>query len=260
MICQYCSHRNSGAESQCAHCGAPLPAASPPPAAPAASPHAEHPAHTTLSAIEQSAERTAKKALKGAGHVVEDAGRAAKGVERTAFGAEHLAERLDSMSWKTASIILGVLLVLAIFVFRSCDFSPPSFDGLADPGTGISAGNPKSLPESLRTASTCRSGGAAGAESCVVEANSPLLAGGITGGRPLTLTVQAESALQAADTIARWRSGGATSLADTPVFVGVGPAATLLYADRRSGLRIESGAFTDRAGVRTFAQRAGLVH
>ncbi|RDI54526.1 hypothetical protein [Nocardia mexicana] len=210
---------------------------------------------------EKAAGRAAKKTLTGAEHAVKDVGHVAKDVERTAFGAEHLAERLDSMSWKTASIILGVLLVLAIFIFRSCDFSPPSFDGFADAGTGMSGGDPKSLPESLRTASTCRSGGAPqAADTCVIEANSPLLTGGITGGRALSLTVQSEPAVRIADTITRWRSAGTTSLADTPVFVGVGPSSTMLYADRRSGLRIETGAFTDRTAVRTFAQRAGLVH
>ncbi|BCK57264.1 hypothetical protein NWFMUON74_50360 [Nocardia wallacei] len=262
LICQYCSHRNSGADSRCAHCGAPLSAAAHPGHAghPGAPEHAEHPAGQQFSTM-------TGRLLNGAEHAAADVAKTAEGAgkEVASDAAKIITERLASMSWRTAVAILVAMVILAIVVMRSCSGSAPDLSsvgglGGADGVLGGGSSSAEALPEPLRGAAKCRSADPSGAsESCVVEANSALLSGGITGGRALTVSVQREQPNRVADTIARWRAAGATTVADGTVFAAVGPSSTVMYADSRSGLRLETGAFTDRSGARTFLQRSGLL-
>ncbi|MBF6175631.1 hypothetical protein [Nocardia blacklockiae] len=246
LICQYCSHRNAGAEARCAHCGAPLSGEPQPAARPAMS--------------------EAGRLLNGAEHVAADVAKTAEsaGKELTSDAAKIITERLASMSWRTAAAILVAMVIGALLLMHSCGGTPelPSMGQLGG-GAGALGGGSSSgagLPDPLRGAASCRSADPSGTtESCVVEASSTLLAGGITGGRALTVSVQREQSNRLPDTIARWRAAGATTVADGTVFAAVGPSGTVWYADSASGLRLETSAFSNQSGARTFLQRSGLL-
>ncbi|WP_330257062.1 hypothetical protein OG874_22335 [Nocardia sp. NBC_00565] len=229
LVCQYCSHRNTGAASRCGHCGAPL--------------------------SERLVEREAQHMAKGAAKVTEAA---VVGAERVATDAEHVAAgaakavgQYPRWQWLGAfGGVAAVLLALVVSVSRSCSVMPslPDVDAA------------QSLPLQLRAAASCQqSAAASSAQQCVIQASNPMLAGGITGGRDLTLTVQLDSSAHITETVNRWRAGGGTVLSDGAVFVAIGPSATVWYANPLSGVRVETGSFTGRVGAQTFLSRSGLT-
>ncbi|MBB5918740.1 hypothetical protein BJY24_007652 [Nocardia transvalensis] len=243
LICQYCSHHNSGAEGRCAHCGAPLSAAA-------------KPAHHTL-------QGDANRVLTGAEHAVGEVAKSVEGAgkEVSKDVAKVVTERLSNMSWRTALAILVAMVILALLAIRSCGGSSPDLPSIGELGAGGggSSSSAGSLPGPLRAASSCRSADPSHAtEDCTIEAGTPLLAG-ITSGRALSFSVHTEQPDRLASTISRWRSAGASVVTSGDIFAAIGSSANVYYADTRTGTRIETGAFSSQAGARTFLQRSGLA-
>ncbi|MFE9327740.1 hypothetical protein ACIHDR_40140 [Nocardia sp. NPDC052278] len=236
LVCQYCSHRNSGNPAQCGHCGAPLPAVQ------------------RLSSLAGQTERVvagAERAVAATGSAVAGAEHMVAGAEHAVTGAEELAAK-QYPRWQWGAAIAGVVttvLGLGFAVFSSC--STPL---TALPDTGVD----QALPSQLRAAASCQRVDST-SENCVIRANDPMLTGGITGGKDLTLTVALDPPERRADTVRNWRTAGGTVLADGVVFVAIGPSATLRYANTLVGLRVETGAFIGRAAAQTFMARAGLT-
>lgn len=241
LSCQYCSHRNPAHESRCAHCGAPLLA------------------ELGTAAIESGraiagTARAVEKTVTGVRKMVE-------GVEKTVEGAEKTAEKteksgaaiaLPELSWKVVVAAIGAMLILAIVVIRSCSVDAPPPIGAVTPV--------EALPELVRTASSCsRADTGPAVDNCVIDATHPLLAGGIAGGRKLTFTVRVDTPDHTAAVVTGWRTAGGNVIADGSVFIAIGPSATVWYADTRTGLRIETATFANRAGAQTFLFRSGLV-
>ncbi|WP_433202641.1 hypothetical protein ACQP1G_12635 [Nocardia sp. CA-107356] len=229
LVCQYCSHRNSGNPAQCGHCGAPL--------------SAVH----RLSGLAGQTERV----VAGAERAAAATGSAVAGAENAVAGAEKIAAE-QYPRWQWGAAIAGVVttvLGLGFAVVRSC--SAPL---TALPDVGID----QALPSQLRVATSCQRIDSA-SETCVIRANDPLLTGGITGGKDLTLSVALDPPDRRVDTVRNWRTAGGTVLADGVVFVAIGPAATLRYANTLVGLRVETSAFIGRAAAQTFMARAGLT-
>ena len=242
LICEYCAHHNTGADPRCGHCGAPLPA----PAAPAPGPH---------SIVGDTAKAMAGTARMAgdAEHMVAAAGPAVAAAEK-GFVAELMAlvqQWLSRTSWRVALVGIVLLVVLGALIIRSCANSVPALGQL----DAVDA-----LPALLRSAANCQqSGGPQPGDDCVVQSSNPLLMGSITGGAPLRFSVRIQQPGQIAQTIAEWRAAGPAVLADGNVFVAIGPSYAAWYADTRTGLRIETGGFTDRAAARSFLVRAGLI-
>ncbi len=151
--------------------------------------------------------------------------------------------------WKAILAVLGVLAVLAFTVFRSCSFSLPSMKT-----TPVQA-----LPSVLRIASSCQKYDSNGAYKCVVEPDSAVLLGGLTGGQALTYYVQVDPSDRLNATIARWRSAGGLVLADSTAFLEIGPSQTVWYANTHTGFHLETGTFVSQASARTFLLRTGLI-
>ncbi|MCX4092205.1 hypothetical protein [Nocardia sp. alder85J] len=263
LICQYCAHRNGAAESRCLHCGAPL-------------------AATVLRDATAAIHDTATGARDAAtvARVADDfrrlpfEGAAAAGMYgRDAVAAAHsaappphsgadaapvnrlealIARWLEGLGWRPVALILAVLAVLALLLIHGCS-------KLDMPVVGqVSAA--EALPVALHTAASCGPLPGAGAgDRCVIPATSTLLAGGVTGGRELSFTLQVQHPDQLAASIASWRAGGGVLLTDGTVFAAIGPSATVWYADNRTGIRIETAAFAGQSAARTFLNRAGLV-
>ncbi|WP_040700159.1 hypothetical protein [Nocardia vinacea] len=239
-VCQYCSHPNAGTESRCGHCGAPL--------------------HRLAAAAGRAGEGVVgdtEKAVAGAERVVAGAESVAAGVEKPiATGVEKFVQRYPQ-HWQWRAAIAGIVATVLGFVFaivHSCSGAlVPSL-----PDLGASVGASAALPETVRSAASCQQISTA-AEQCVILAANPLLAGGITGGRELSLSVTVDPPDRLPANIARWRAAGGTVLADGPVFVAIGPSATVWYANTASGVRIETGSFTGRTGAQTFLSRSGLA-
>ncbi|MEV4128509.1 hypothetical protein [Nocardia sp. NPDC049707] len=232
LVCQYCSHRNSGNPAQCGHCGAPLPAVHRP-SGPAG--HAG-PAERVVAGVERAASAT-ESVVAGAEHAV-------AGVEKLVAG--------QYPRWQWVASIAGIaimVLVLGVTVVRSCSTSLTSMPD---------RGGEQALPGQLRAAVSCQRVDST-TENCVIPAADPLLSGGITGGKDLTLSVALDSPERRADAVRNWRTAGGTILADGVVFVAISPTATLRYANTLVGLRFETGAFTGRAAAQTFMARAGLT-
>ncbi|MEU7632245.1 hypothetical protein AB0C34_19995 [Nocardia sp. NPDC049220] len=224
LICQYCAHRNAGADSRCGHCGAPLRAV----------------AHAVETVVEETPAKLAK---------------VAKAAEKLGADAEKIVSGgYPRWQWRAVGVAILVLIVLAIVVARSCSVSLPSLSSL--PG-----GMPEQItPEPLRSAAACQPLDSSGkSEKCVIAANHPMLFGGIAGGRELTFYAEHPQPDRLADAISRWRAAGGTTLVDGPVYVAIGPSATVWYADTRLGLKLETGTFAGKAGAQTFLSRAGLV-
>ncbi|WP_040834087.1 hypothetical protein [Nocardia brevicatena] len=157
--------------------------------------------------------------------------------------------------------MVGLVLVLLVFLMmRSCSISPPSMSGLGgfEP-PGATDGAVVELPGPLRSASCRPQGAGTGVERCVIAAGDPLLFGGIMGGRELTFQVQRVQPGQLTQTIQQWRSAGGTVVADGEVFAAINASSAVLFADTASGLRVDTGSFTDRAGAQTFLARSGLL-
>ncbi len=151
--------------------------------------------------------------------------------------------------WKAILAVLGVLVVLAFTVFRSCSFSLPS----------IKTTPVQALPSVLRVASSCQKYDPSGVYQCVVEPDSAVLLGGITDGQALTYYVQVDPPDRLTATIDRWRSAGGLVLADTTAFLEIGPSQTVWYANTKTGFHLETGTFASQAGARTFLLRTGLM-
>ncbi|MGY4098700.1 hypothetical protein ACW2Q0_03920 [Nocardia sp. R16R-3T] len=229
LVCEYCAHRNIGNPAQCGHCGAPLPAV------------------RRLSGLAGATERV----VAGAERAVAATGSAVAGAEHVVAGAEKLAAK-QYPRWQWGAAIAGIVtmvLGLGFTVVRSCSTPLTSL-----PGVGVD----QALPSQLRTATSCQPVDSA-SENCVIPAADPLLAGGITGGKDLTLSVALDPPERRADAVRNWRTAGGTVLADGVVFVAVSPSATLRYVNTLVGLRIETGAFTGRTAAQTFMARAGLT-
>ncbi len=224
--CEYCSHRNSAADARCGHCGAPL-----------------RVIDEAVHRIGKVAERelpAAEKVVRGLEEGAAASGEAVKKVAGKVFPA---------WQWKAALGASAVMVLLVVLILRSCSLSMPSMGNL----TPVDA-----VPE-LRAAATCQSSQTGGGEACTVAADDPLLAGGITGGRPLTFTIRTDSPEQAAASIGRWRSSGGAIVSESPAFVAISSSVTVWYADSQSGLHLETSAFANRAGAQTFLFRSGLV-
>ncbi len=283
--CQYCGHSAAAGVSACANCGAPLPG--PPtghdgPAAPV--PHhgmaSAHPAEVSgwTAALgapgrhgHHSGSGTASPEHRDSGHP--EPGRHDRhhhGV--LGFVRSHLVDEAETVvrkhhpkwQWRAAGgIAVAVLLVLAFLMVKSCTLSGPPLIG----PSGFGGGGPASatdavsaLPGPLQTASCRPHEDTDGVHSCVLDAGSPLLMGEITGGRPLAFQVQTAAPGSLAQAIAQWRSAGGSVVSDGAVFAAISASAAIWYADTQSGLRVDTGAFTDSAGARTFLIRSGLLH
>ncbi|WP_040793330.1 hypothetical protein [Nocardia paucivorans] len=164
--------------------------------------------------------------------------------------------------WNAAFAVLGLALVLLVFfMMRSCSLPPPT--AMTGPGglgpVGANDGGAAALPGPLRTASCRSQGEGTNIERCVIDAGDPLLFGGITGGRALTFQVQRVQPGQLTQTIQQWRTAGGTVVADGEVFAAISASSAVLFADTASGLRVDTGSFTDRAGAQTFLVRSGLL-
>ncbi|MGW4328272.1 hypothetical protein ACWEKR_20490 [Nocardia sp. NPDC004573] len=219
LVCQYCSHRNTGADARCAHCGAPL--------------------HAAVDKVKSVAEKLPAQVAE----VAEKAGGEAKRLVHKAY---------PRWQWQAVGV-LGLLMVLAaVWGVRSCSLSLPS----TVQGTAPVRAMPDLLRTSA-ICQPLDSGGQR--EKCVITATDPMLFGNIAGGRDLTLYVEVLPQDRLADSISRWRGAGGAALVDGPVYAAIGPSATVWYADTRTGLRLETGTFAGRTGAQTFMSRAGLV-
>ncbi|MDE1673369.1 MULTISPECIES: hypothetical protein [Nocardia] len=219
LVCQYCSHRNTGADSRCSHCGAPLRAA----------------ADKAKSAVEKVPAQVAEAA------------------EKVGAGTKRFVDKTyPRWQWQALGVGLLVLIVAAVFGVRSCSLSLPSISGATTPVQAM----PDTL-RSAATCQRLDAGGQG--EKCVVAAGHPMLFGGIAGGRDMIFYVELAQQDRLADSISRWRGSGGVALVDGPVYAAIGPSATVWYADTRTGLRLETGTFAGRAAAQTFMSRAGLV-
>lgn len=155
-----------------------------------------------------------------------------------------------------AGVLVVALLLAAFSMIRSC--SPSALlGGLTNPG--LLGGPARTLPGPLATADCEPRDRATGAERCVLAASDPLLSGGITGDRELVLRVQVVAPGELTRTVRRWRAAGGSVVADGQVFAAVSAASAVLYADTDSGLRIDTGAFANKAAAQTFLSRSGLL-
>lgn len=189
------------------------------------------------------------------------------------FVRSHLVDEAEEVvhrhhpkwQWRAAAgVAVAALLVLAFLMVRSCALTPPALTGpagLAGPAAGpaVAADALSALPGPLRAASCRPHEETEGVHSCVLAADSPLLMGGITGGRGLAFQVQAADPGPLAQAIAQWRSAGGDVVVDGKVFAAISASAALWYADTTSGLRVDTGAFASSSGARTFLARSGLL-
>ncbi|MBF6300570.1 hypothetical protein IU459_23930 [Nocardia amamiensis] len=223
LVCEYCGHRNTGADSRCAHCGAPLRASG------------------DKSVVES------KLPAQVAGAVEKVGAEAEKAVAET---KKIVGKTYPLWQWRAVGIGILAMIVAAILGIRSC--SLPSFPRADTPA--------QAMPGLLRSAASCQALDATGrGEKCVIAANNPMLFGGIAGGRDMTFYSELVQPDQLADTISRWRNARAVVLVDGPVYVAISPSATVWYADTRAGLRLETGTFAGQTAAQTFVSRAGLV-
>ncbi|MEV3960105.1 hypothetical protein AB0M34_04270 [Nocardia sp. NPDC050193] len=188
------------------------------------------------------------------------------------FLRSHLVDETEAVvrkhhpkwQWRAAGgIAVAVLLVLAFLMVKSCTLTGPPLTGppgFGPNGPAAATDAVSALPAPLRSASCRPHDETDGVQSCVLDTGSPLLMGGITGGRQLTFQVQTAAPGALAQAVAQWRSAGGTVVSDGAVFAAISASAAIWYADTQSGLRVDTGAFTDGAGARTFLMRSGLLH
>ncbi len=286
--CQYCGHTAGPAVSACANCGAPLPDARTPDSPRGAGPGV---VHRGLGAhlAEMSGRAGGSISWPGAGH---HPGAEAShhhhgsppegGPERPPGAAvphrrhgvlrflrSRIAGEAEAVvaahhprwQWRAAAgVAVAVLLVLAFLMVKSCALSAPPLT--APPGLGgVSApGDPSAvLPGPLREA-TCRPHDETdGVQSCVLAAGSPLLAGGITGGRALSFQVYSAQPVVLAQAIAQWRTASSEVVVDGEIFAAISASSAVWFADTSTGLRLDTGAFTGSAAARTFLAQSGLL-
>lgn len=163
--------------------------------------------------------------------------------------------------WRVAGgAAVAVLLVLAFLMVKSCALTAPPLS--APPGLGgVSApGDPLALLPGALQEATCRPHAETdGVRSCVLAADSPLLTGGITGGRALSFQVHSAQPVVLAQAIAQWRTASREVVADGEVFAAISASSAVWFADTSSGLRLDTGAFAGGAAARTFLARSGLL-
>ncbi|WP_330232492.1 hypothetical protein OHA40_08375 [Nocardia sp. NBC_00508] len=227
LVCQYCGNRNTGADSRCTHCGAPLRAA--------------------VNEVKSVAEGKLPHQLAG---VAEKVG--AEAEKAVAETKKIVGRSYPLWQWRAVGIGILVMIVAAVLGARSCSMPLPSM-----PRTDTPA---QAMPDQLRSAAVCQPLDDSGrGEKCVIAAGHPMLFGGIAGGRDLTFYAELMQPNQLADTISRWRSARGAALVDGPVYAAIGPSATVWYADTRVGLRVETATFAGQVAAKTFVSRAGLV-
>ncbi|MFD8249242.1 hypothetical protein [Nocardia sp. NPDC059691] len=223
LVCQYCGHRNTGADARCTHCGAPL----------------------------RSAVDTVKSVAE---HLP---GQVAEVAEKVGGEAKRFVDKAyPRWQWQAVGVLALLMVVAVVWGLWSCS---PSLPSIAQ-GSAQGSAPVRAIPDLLRTAASCQpldSGGQR--EKCVVAATDPMLFGNIAGGRDLTFYAELLPQDRLADSISRWRGAGGTALVDGPVYAAIGPSATVWYADTRTGLRLETGNFAGRTGAQTFLSRAGLL-
>ncbi|MBF6317725.1 hypothetical protein IU453_13240 [Nocardia cyriacigeorgica] len=245
LICQYCSHRDSGGHATCTNCGAPLTA----PAAPAATAGSQ-----PSSAPQPSTRAMIGTTLRKVGEIVRDD---AAAVRKDAEAVEHAVAHAPHPRWQWQAVgaAIVVLLVLGFLLARSCSVSIPPPEGTAM-GSAVTV-----LPTPLRAAASCRPIAESGVpvERCVVAARHPMLSGSITSGRDLIFHARLVPRTRLNETVGQWRSAGSAVLADGAVFAALSASAAVQYANPSTGLLLDTGAFASSAGAREFLSRAGLL-
>lgn len=243
LICQYCSHRDSGGHATCPNCGAPLSA----PATPAQA------AVQPPASADPSARALIGSTLRKVGEIVRDD---AAAVRKDAAAVEHAVHTPHPRwQWQAAGGAIVVLLVLGFLLVRSCSVS-------ISPPAGVPFGSAVTvLPAPLRAAATCQpmAESATPVERCVIGAKHPMLAGAITSGRDLVFHARLVPRPRLNETVGQWRSAGATVIADGAVFAAVSASAAVQYANPSTGLLLDSGTFAGTTGAREFLERAGLL-
>ncbi|WP_040775649.1 hypothetical protein [Nocardia pneumoniae] len=225
LVCEYCGHRNTGANSRCAHCGAPLRSSG------------------DKSVVE-------RKLPTQVAEVAEKVG--AEAEKAVAETKKIVGKTYPLWQWRAVGIAIVVMIVAAVFGVRSCSMPFPVV-----PSGDTQA---QAMPGLLRSAASCQPLDNTGrGEKCVIAADNPMLFGGIAGGRDLTFYSELVQPDQLSDTMSRWRNARAVVLVDGPVYVAISPSATVWYADTRAGFRLETGTFAGQTAARTFVSRAGLV-
>ncbi|MGF6887630.1 hypothetical protein ABIA39_006265 [Nocardia sp. GAS34] len=229
LICQFCTHHNDASQSQCAHCGGPLSA--------------------KVGKLVSGPE--AGKFVAAAGEIAMPL--IARGLPEVGKALPGLLDKVKgAMQWQAVVAALGVLGVVAVAALHSCSASPLLL------GRNAPASAEQALPDTLRSESSCTPFDTVKkVDKCVVAANEPLLSG-LTAGQALSYYLQTDTPDQLTATIARWRATGGTILADGPRFVAINPSDSVWYADRQSGLHLETGNFADRTTAQTFLLRSGL--
>ncbi|MEU2036508.1 hypothetical protein [Nocardia amamiensis] len=225
LVCEYCGHRNTGADSRCGHCGAPL----------RASGDKSVLGNKLPTQVAEVAEKVGAEAEKAVAETKKIVGKT-----------------YPHWQWRAAGIGILVMIVAAVLGARSCSMALPSVPRGDTPA--------QAMPSLLRSAASCEALDATGrGEKCVIAAGNPMLFGGIAGGRDLSFYSELVGPEQLADSLSRWRKARAVVLVDGPVYVAISPSATVWYADTRAGLRLETGTFAGQTAAQTFVSRAGLV-
>ncbi|MFE2961036.1 hypothetical protein [Nocardia tengchongensis] len=154
--------------------------------------------------------------------------------------------------WRAVLAALASLVVIVVLIVRSCSPGLPTI-GYTTPV--------EALPEVLRSAIRCGSSPSLGTDggTCVIGASNPILAGGVGGGKDLTVAVEVLPADRLSEALRRWRGASPTVLTDGTVFAAIGPASVVWYADTRSGLRVETGSMAGASAAHAFLIRSGLL-
>lgn len=229
LVCAYCAHRVLAGALHCVHCGAPARAAAHPPS------------HTDPARPGPGVAPTAT-----AKPVSSQEPNTANPVE----SPKPSAEEDMWQTWVPPLVLAAVLVIVLVAVVRL--FSGEESRQVTNP---VDA-----LPGPLRTAATCQpDAGGAARSRCVVRAGHPLLTGRLSGGQDLDFYAQLLPEPNLAVTLARWRDQGGRIITDGTVFAAVGASRNVLFADTRTGLRIDTAALADERSAQDFAVRAGLT-
>jgi hypothetical protein len=172
---------------------------------------------------------------------------------------EHEADRLwpalaakvleKPLHWAAGAV--GVLLTSILSLAAGCHVLLPHPAAGSDPVA--------LLPMSLRIAASCSVYDTGRhTERCVIPAGSPLLMG-IDGGGDVSFYVESAAREQLSTAISQWRAGGGTVIADNAVFLAISPAHNVLYANTRSGLRVDTDTFADSQSAQAFVDRTRLA-
>ena len=221
-LCDYCGHPLAAAATGCEHCGARTP-------------------RTELSSIAAELPKLAERA----------AVEVAPALESGAGGAAALAAGLLAQPQRWLAGAASALVMALLALTASCHFFGPHPAASGDP-TNL-------LPAALRLGASCTAYDTARhTDRCVVAAGSPLLMG-IDDGQGVTFYAEALPHDRLSAVVQQWRAGGGTVLADNAVFASISPARNVLYADTRTGLRIDTDTFPDSQSAQTFLTRCRLA-